>query len=118
MPALASLVEVMNDPCGYVRTIAELESLNITSEAGADSAFICNYALGERLFLDLYRNLGEDVFRQGLRDLYMLSQEVQEDDAEVGIEHVKDHLQGVTEGVRRSSSGCDHRPLVRRYGAL
>ena len=92
------LVEVQKVPCGYVRTIAELEALEITREDGSDSAFICNYSLGERLFLDLYRNLGEDIFRQGLRDLYMLSQEVQEDDAEVGIEHVKTAFKGV-EGV-------------------
>ena len=91
-------VEVTNDPCGYVTTIAELEALEVTSEDGSDSAFGCHYSLGERLFLDLYRSLGEDVFRQGLRDLYMLSQTVQEDDAEVGIEHVKTVFNGV-EGV-------------------
>ena len=82
-------VEVTNDPCGYVKTIAELEALEVTSEDGSYSAFGCNYSLGERLFLDLYRTLGEEVFSQGLRDLYILSQTVQEDDAEVGIEHVK-----------------------------
>ncbi len=86
-------VEATNNPCGYLRTIAELEALEVTNEEGADSAFICNYALGERLFLDLYRNLGEDSFREGLRDLYILSLTVQEDDTEddskIGIEHVK-----------------------------
>ena len=86
-------IEITNDPCGYVRTIAELETLGVTSEAGEDSAFICNYALGERLFVDLYRNLGEDSFRRGLRDLYLLSQVADEaemqDDTEVGIDHVK-----------------------------
>ena len=91
-------VEVTNDPCGYVRTIAELEALEVTSEDGSDSAFGCNYSLGERLFVDLYRSLSEDVFRRGLRDLYILSQTVQEDDAEVGIEHVKTAFKGV-EGI-------------------
>ena len=86
-------IEVTNDPCGYVRTIAELENLGVTSEDGADSAFTCNYALGERLFVDLYRSLDEDSFREGLRDLYLLSQvedeDEMQDDTEVGIEHVK-----------------------------
>ncbi len=88
-------IEVTEYPCGYVRTIAELEALDITNEAGADSAFICNYALGERLFMDLYRSLGEDSFRQGLRNLYTLSQTVQENDEEVGIEHVRTALKDV-----------------------
>ena len=86
-------VKVTNAPCGYVRTIAELENLGVTSEDGADSAFTCNYALGERLFVDLYRSLGEDSFREGLRDLYLLSQVADEaemqDDTEVGIDHAK-----------------------------
>ena len=86
-------VEVTNDPCGYARTIAELENLVVTSEDGADSAFTCNYALGERLFVDLYRSLDEDSFREGLRDLYLLSQVEEEvemqEETEVGIEHVR-----------------------------
>ena len=91
-------IEVTNDPCGYVRTIVELENLGVTSEAGADSAFTCNYALGERLFIDLYRSLDEDSFREGLRDLYLLSQvedeDEMQDDTEVGIEHVKTAFKG------------------------
>ena len=91
-------VKVTNAPCGYVRTIAELENLGVTSEDGADSAFTCNYALGERLFLDLYRSLDEDSFREGLRDLYLLSQvedEVEmQDDTEIGIDHVRTAFKG------------------------
>ena len=83
-------IEVTNNPCPYASNISELESLD--PEVG-ESAYICNYALGERLFIDLYRNLGEDSFREGLRDLYILSQTVHdddtEDDVEVGIDHVK-----------------------------
>ena len=30
----------------------------------------CNYALGERLFLDLYFTMGEAAFKQGFQDLY------------------------------------------------
>ena len=91
-------IEVTNDPCGYVRTIAELENLGVTSKAGTDSAFTCNYALGERLFVDLYRNLDEVSFREGMRDLYLLSQvedEVEmQDDTEIGIDHVRTAFKG------------------------
>ena len=83
-------IEVTNDPCAYARTIAELETLD---PAIGESEYTCNYALGERLFIDLYRSMDEDSFRRGLRDLYLLSQVADEDemqdDTEVGIDHVK-----------------------------
>ena len=79
-------VEVTNSPCGYARTIVELESLDISSDDGADSAFGCNYSLGERLFVDLYRRLGKDVFRRGLRDLYLNSVARDVDEAQDGME--------------------------------
>ena len=95
-------VEVTNYPCAYARTITQLENLDTSSEEGADSPYSCNYALGERLFVDLYRNLGEDAFWQGLRNLYRMSQVEDGDDSDedtgVGIEHVKTAFKGV-EGV-------------------
>ena len=91
-------VGVTNNPCPYIRTIAELEALEATSEDGFDSAFTCNYALGERLFVDLYRSLGEEDFRHGLSNLYLMSQIDDEDDeqegTEVGIEHLKIAFKG------------------------
>ena len=84
-------VGVTNLPCAYARTIAELEALGI---AQGDVEFRCNYSLGERLFVDLYRTLGEERFRQGFRALYLASEI--EDDADnrrgtsVGIEHVRE----------------------------
>ena len=91
-------IEVTNDPCAYARTVADLENLD---PAIGESAFTCNYALGERLFVDLYRNLDEDNFREGLRDLYLLSQVEDEgemqDNTEVGIEHLKAAFRGSEE---------------------
>ncbi len=88
-------IEVTNDPCGYVRTIAELENLY---PAIGESEYTCNYALGERLFVDLYRNLDEVSFREGLRDLYLLTQvedeEEMQEETEVGIEHLKAAFKG------------------------
>ncbi len=54
---IGSPVTVNARPCGYARTIAELESLDPP--------------LGERIFVDLYRNLGSDKFRSGLRALHL-----------------------------------------------
>ena len=91
-------MEVTNNPCAYARTIAELETLD---PAIGESEYTCNYALGERLFVDLYRSLDEDSFREGLRDLYLLSQVEDEgemqDNTEVGIEHLKAAFRGSEE---------------------
>ena len=72
-------------PCAYADSIAELESLSVVR---GDSAFNCNYALGERLFLDLHHTLGYERSRQGFRALYLASES--EDDAELGIQHVRE----------------------------
>ena len=62
-------VGVMDRPCGFASTIAELEDI---APYKGDPAYICNYSLGERLFLDPYQNIGYAKFRQGLRELYSL----------------------------------------------
>ena len=87
------LAETNNPPCGDVRTIKDLEGLN--AARGSD-AFECNYSLGERLFGDLYRGLGDARFREGFRNLYLLSQVEGDDDAQadtqVGISELKEAL--------------------------
>ena len=70
-------LEAINYPCGYAPNIAVLEAMNAERESGV---FECNYSLGERIFLDLYRNLGDTAFREGFRTLYGLS--AVEDDAD------------------------------------
>ena len=86
-------VGVTNDPCGYARTIADLERLAPSQEDGADSAFTCNYALGERLFVDLYRGLSDARFQRGLQNLYLASEVEGDDETEtgtaVGMGHVR-----------------------------
>ena len=62
-------VEATNPPCAYATNIADLERL--TASNRITEVYGCNYSLGERLFLDLYRNLDDSHFRQGLRDLYL-----------------------------------------------
>ena len=79
-----------NGPCPYVDSIAELERLD--PEQRADSAYSCNYSLGERLFHDLYRVLGDTAFQSGFSRLYLLRlADDPDDDCEgiyLGICHV------------------------------
>ena len=83
-------VEATNDPCGHTDNIAELERL---TDLGNDDVFDCNYSLGEGFFLDLYRNLGDQAFREGLRHLYRMAL-IEDDDnyegTQVGILHIED----------------------------
>ena len=88
-----------NAPCAYASNIARLESL---SPADAATAFDCNYSLGERLFLDLRRTMGETAFWSAARSLYDISQmDAPDDDRRegtyAGISHVQDAFIGESE---------------------
>ena len=54
-------------PCPIHSNIAELEKLD--RDKGVIS--YCSNSFGERLFQDLWRTLGDSVFRQGLANLYL-----------------------------------------------
>jgi hypothetical protein len=63
-------------PCAYYANLSELDRANpLHPSHGGDitAEFGCNYSLGERLFLDLYRTLGQEQFREGFRNLYLAS---------------------------------------------
>ena len=63
-------------PCAYYANLGELDRANpLHPSHGGDitAEFGCNYSLGERLFLDLYRTLGREQFREGFRNLYLAS---------------------------------------------
>ena len=64
-------IDVTNRPCAAVNTIGELEAID--PDTLETRGFNCNYSLGEQVFLDLYRSLGEETFRQGFRALYLKS---------------------------------------------
>ena len=59
-------------PCPEANNIQELERINPKEH---QSAFGCNYAIGERIFLDLWNELGEVPFREGAQRLYNRSEE-------------------------------------------
>ena len=105
-------VGVTNGPCIYAQTIAELEVL--APDPDTDDEFGCNYSLGERLFVDIYRAIGEDEIWRGLRDLYAMS--LVEDDVDnlkgtaVNIEHLQEAFQsdpGVAVSIARWYDGTE-----------
>ena len=75
-------------PCAYFANLGELDRANPRhpSDGGGWAEFSCNYSLGERIFLDLYRTLGREQFRQGFRNLYLASKR---DSVHAGIEEVE-----------------------------
>ena len=87
-------IDATNQPCPYAANIAELELLNLSENP---YAFICNYSLGERFFLDLYRTMGAEQFNQSFRNLYLMSETEDYDDTykgtSVGIEHLRNAFQ-------------------------
>ena len=81
-------------PCPYVSSIAEVVALDPEQLSPED---ICNYSLGERIFLDLYRNLGDAIFRQGFSSLYQMRQILDEYlwPTYLDISHVRDAFQPI-----------------------
>ena len=70
-------IEATNTPCAVAASLSEVEmrlpadARDASVDADADpDLWQCNYALGERLMLALYRKLGEERFLQGWRELY------------------------------------------------
>ena len=61
-------LEHNRDQCTLFNSISDLELAG--GEKGSDG-WDCNYWLGQRLFLDLYRTLGENTFQQAFRSLYL-----------------------------------------------
>ena len=89
-------LRVVFDPCADARPIIELEALAPDNDAD-DGVHGCNYSLGVRPFVDIYRTLGPDAMWQGLHDLYDKS--LMEDSADdmkgtaLDIRHVREVFQ-------------------------
>ncbi len=63
-------IETTRNPCASAQEISHLEGLD--AEYGTNKGK-CFYSLGESLFHELYKGLGEETFRQGFRNLYLKS---------------------------------------------
>lgn len=81
-----------------------MQSITIALHAaGVIYDYRCNYALGGQFFLELYNTMGDAAFREGLRNLYLMS--LVEDYADefdgspVGIRQIQDAFQSNTAAV-------------------
>ena len=71
----------LSPPCPDPGSIAELERLDPHAQSFPRKCL----GLGERLFLDLYYTLGDTAFRQGFRNLYLMSKK-----GPIGISHIRE----------------------------
>ena len=85
----AKPLEATNRPCAVASSINALARFDTNRDP---DAFDCNYALGERLFLDMYVNLGENQFKRGFGTLYLLSAVEDNVDDRVGTAVGINHL--------------------------
>lgn len=98
-------LEPVNYPCGSSPSIAELEQGGLSE---ADPEYACNYARGERLFMDLFHSLGEKSFLLGLQRLY--------DSVSVTSGSTGDELAGIGE-VRNAFQGAVAASVIERWYA-
>ena len=70
--------------CNLADNIAELVRLEHDASTNPRTVHVtqadlysagCNYILGEGMFLDLYRSLGDQAFRQAFRNMHLLSRD-------------------------------------------
>ena len=72
-----------NWPCPYYRTIEHLRADNPDYRFSQGS--LCNYSLGERLFINLDRNMGHTAFTAGFRNLHQRLSTYADDEIDQGI---------------------------------
>ena len=77
--------------------------------------FLCNYYLGQSLFLELLENLGTEEFIQRLRELYRLSLEAKETDRTPSIAEVRRAFHDQADIVEKHWSGKLNAPENRPY---
>ena len=62
----APTVPLRGGRCDSYSTLRELEEFDVHYRD------FCNYSMGSAFFFDLYHSLGEDVFREGFAELYLI----------------------------------------------
>ena len=98
-------IAATKQPCSAFDNIAQLDSAEL-SKGSPD--FICNYALGERIFIDLHDALGSAAFSKAAKNLYLEST-VEDGAPTVGTEV------GVDEIRRLFGNKADGATVIRRW---
>ena len=105
-------MEVDNPPCPYYETLFHLERSNPRQGTWGGQ---CNYALGERLFLDLHSALGDVRFYQGFRNLRRLTQADNADET-APVNHLSAAFQAAA--LTPDQKAILNFVLARRYGSI
>ena len=101
-----------NYPCPYYRTIEHLRADN--PHYGVSQGSLCNYSLGERLFINLDRNLGHAAFATGFRNLHQRLSTYEDDEIDQGLSLTQSFCpQCLASTARLGEAG---HTLARRYG--
>ena len=87
--------------CPDARYLLRLDEMTSTGE---EFDFECHYSLSERLFLDLHRNMDEDVFFTGFRRLHQLSVEDAPEDGCLGTRLTDCHVRSAFTGLADSET--------------
>lgn len=78
-----SFLYTSNYPCPYYRTIEHLRADD--PQYSVSQGSLCNYSLGERLFINLDRNMGHTAFTAGFRNLHQRLSTYDDDDIDQGL---------------------------------
>ena len=104
-------VYVDRDPCSYYRTI---EHLRADRPRDGSWGAQCNYLLGERLFIDLHKNMTSAAFNSAFRDLHRRVSTYDEDGVDPGLSLVRAFCSRCLS--TNPSLGSSGYTLARRYG--
>ena len=101
------------------REDCEVQDLEMLSELNPEQEdfdqFHCNYYLGQLLFLELLENLGENEFKERLRELYRLSLAAKGAGQTPSIAEVRQAFHGQAEIVEKHWSGKLNAPENRMF---
>ncbi|MYC34341.1 MAG: M1 family metallopeptidase [Chloroflexi bacterium] len=101
-------------PCPYYRTIEHLRAENPDYRFSLGS--LCNYSLGERLFINLDRSIGHTAFATGFRNLHQRLSTYEDDEIDQGLSLMSAFCSScLTSNASFSSAGYT---LARRYGEM
>ncbi len=99
-------------PCPYYRTIEHLRADN--PHYGVSQGSLCNYSLGERLFINLDRNMGHTEFTAGFRNLHQRLSTYEDDPIDQGISLMNSFCSSCLSV--DTNMGAAGYTLARRYG--
>ena len=103
-----------NWPCPYYRTIEHLRADNPQYGTGSSYGSLCNYSLGERLFINLDRSMTKQQFNAAFRNLHQNLSTYEQDEIDQGQSLMRAFCTECSFNPR--NLGSIGHTLARRYG--